>query len=117
MIASNSIMNTYLKLQNPVRVLYADPIIRVYSKQHLPYFLSSILLFIMFFALPTLLLCLYPIKIFRRLLSSCVSVRWQQAIGTFIDMFQGHYKDGTNGSRDYRAASTIHLLVIFLNNL
>ena len=48
MIASNSIMNTYLKLQNPVCVLYADPIIRVYSKQHLPYFLSSILLFIMY---------------------------------------------------------------------
>ena len=121
MIASNSIMSTYLMLMNPVRdetqcssFLYADPVICMYSKQHLPYFLCSFLLLTIFFALPTLLLCLYPTKIFRKLLSSCVSVRWQQAIGTFIDTFQGHYKDGTNGTRDYRAASTIHLLVLFL---
>ena len=121
MITSNSIMSTYLMLMNPLRdeiqynsFLYADPIIRMYSKQHLPYLLCSILLLTLLFALPTLLLCLYPTKIFRRLLSSCVSVRWQQAIGAFIDTFQGHYKDGTNGTRDYRAASTIHLLVIFV---
>ena len=120
-ITGNSIMDTYLMLQNPVpdkiqynSFLYADPVIRAYSKQHLPYLLSSSLLLIMLFGLPTLLLCLYPTKIFRRLLSNCVSVRWQQAIGAFIDTFQGHYKDGTNGTRDYRAASTIHLLVVFL---
>ena len=121
MITSNSIVSTYLMLQNPTPIkiqsssfLYTDPTIRLYSKQHLPYLLSSILLLIMFFFLPTLLLCLYPTKIFRRLLSKCVSVRWQQGMCTFIDTFQGHYKDGTNGTRDYRAASSIHLLVIFL---
>ncbi|MCG8622574.1 MAG: hypothetical protein MJE68_11340 [Proteobacteria bacterium] len=116
-----NIINTYLMLMNPVRekiqynsFLYVDPVIRAYSKQHLPYLLSSTLFLTMLFALPTLLLCLYPTKILRKLLSSCVSVRWQQAIGAFVDTFQGHYKDGTNGTRDYRAASTIHLFVIFL---
>ena len=73
MITSNSIMSTYLMPMNPLRdeiqynsFLYADPIIRMYSKQHLPYFLCSILLLTLLFALPTLLLCLYPTKIFRR---------------------------------------------------
>ena len=31
----------------------------------------------------------------------------------FIDTFQGHCKDGTDRTRDYRAASSIHLLCIF----
>ena len=35
-------------------------------------------------------------------------------MSAFIDTFQGHYKDGTNGTRDYRAASSIHLLIIFV---
>ena len=113
-IASNSIMSTYLMLLNPTRVvipytsfLYADPIVHMYSKQHFPHLLGSIVLLIVLFALPTLLLCLY-------LFSQCLSVRWQQGICTFLDTFQGHYKDGTNGTRDYRAASAIHLLFIFL---
>ena len=95
-------------------ILYADPTIHFYSKQHLPYLIGSILLLILFFAFPTLLLCLYPIRIFRKLLSHCLSLRWQHAVSAFIDTFQGHYKDGTNGTRDYRAASSIHLLVIFV---
>jgi hypothetical protein len=94
--------------------LYADPTIRMYSKQHLPYLLGSISLSLVFFALPTLLLCLYPTRIFRKFLFHYLSLRWQHAVSAFIDTFQGHYKDGTNGTRDYRAASGIHLLVIFL---
>jgi hypothetical protein len=67
---------------------------------------------VLFFVLPTLLLCLYPTRIFRKLLFRFLSLRWQHAVSAFIDTFQGHYKDGTNGTRDYRAASSIHLLVI-----
>ena len=96
-----------------ISFLYADPRIRMYSKQHLPYFLCSTVLLVTFFAVPTLLLCLFPTKIFRKLLSSCLSLRLQQAVSAFIDTFQGHYKDGTNATRDYRAASSIHLLIIF----
>ena len=95
-------------------LLYADPLIHMYSKQHLPYLLGSVLLLVAFFVLPTLLLCLYPTRIFRKVLFHCLSLRWQQAVSAFIDTFQGHYKDGTNGTQDYRAASALHLLVIFL---
>ena len=118
-IAYNSLAVTFLTLVEPGPVrerhnsfLYVDPTIRAFSVQHLPYFISSVLLLVILIGLPTLLLCLYPTKIFRKLLLYFLPLRWQQAVSTFIDTFQGHYKDGTNGTRDYRAASSIHLLVI-----
>ena len=95
-------------------VLYSEPKIHLLSKQHLPYLLCSVTLLVVFVFIPTLLLCFYPTKIFRRLLQCSLSLRWQQAVGAFIDTFQGHYKDGTSGTRDYRAASSIHLIVLFL---
>ena len=120
-ITNSSFASTYLRFILPLPTrhtyksyLYEDPTIRLYSKQHLPYLLGSISLLIVFFAFPTLLLCLYPTRIFRKLLSHCLSLRWQHTVSAFIDTFQGHYKDGTNGTRDYRAASSIHLLVIFV---
>ncbi len=60
--------------------------------------------------LPTVLLLLYPIKCFRKLLSYCGPKKYH-AIYVFIDTFQGHYKDGTNGTRDYRAASCISFIL------
>ena len=120
-ITTNSLAGTYIVFIDPMSpplrynsFLYTDPTIHMYSKQHLPYLLSSAVLLTIFFAVPTLLLCLYPTKIFRKLLSHCLSLRWQHALSAFIDTFQGHYKDGTNATRDYRAASGIHLLAIFL---
>ncbi len=60
--------------------------------------------------LPTVLLLLYPMKCFRKLLSYCGPKKYH-AIYVFIDTFQGHYKDGTNGTRDYRAASCISFIL------
>ena len=74
-----------------------------------PYFIPLLIMLIIV-QLPTLLLLLYPIKAFRRLLTCCGSSRYH-AIYVFIDTFQGHYKDGTNGSQDYRAASSISFLL------
>ncbi len=58
----------------------------------------------------TILLLLYPFKCFRKLLSYCGPKKYH-AIYVFIDTFQGHYKDGTNGTRDYRVASYISFLL------
>ena len=120
-ITNSNFASTFLIVIEPVSIplryhsfLYTNPKICNYSKQHLPYLLSSILLLLVFFALPTLLLCLYPTKIFQKLFSRCLSLRWQHPLSAFIDTFQGHYKDGTNGTRDYRTASSIPLLLMFL---
>ena len=73
------------------------------------YFAPLLIIFIIA-QLPTLLLLLYPIRAFRRLITCCGSSR-HHAIYVFMDTFQGHYKDGTNGSRDYRAASSISFIL------
>ena len=115
-VAAYSLYSTHIVSTNFTHYhsLYFDPTIRSYSKQHLPYLLCSASCLVVFFLIPTSLLCLYPTKVFRRLLQCCLSLRWQQAVSAFIDTFQGHYKDGTNGTHDYRAASSIHLVILFL---
>ena len=108
------IVSPTLWITNQTNFLYNDPTIYRYSKHHLPYLLCSVIFLVMFFTIPTLLLCLYPTKLFRSVVQCSLSLRWQQGMSAFIDTFQGHYKDGTNNTRDYRAASGIHLVVIFL---
>ncbi len=61
---------------------------------------------------PLILLLLYPIKRFRKLLSYCGPKKYH-ALYVFLDTFQGHYKDVTNGTRDYRAASCISFVLRF----
>ena len=57
---------------------------------------------------PLLLLCLYPCRCFQRCLSRC-NLR-SQLLHTLMDAFQGHYKDGTNGTRDCRYFSALYLI-------
>ena len=92
--------------------LYADPSIHLSSRQHLPYLVCLIMALVTFCFIPTILLCLYPTKVFRRLLQCCLPLRWQCGLNAFMDAFQGYYKDGSDGTRDYRAASSIHLILI-----
>ena len=60
-----------------------------------------------------LFLILYPTRFGSRYFGGRV-------VKTFIEAFQGSYKDGTNGTRDYRAVSTLYLVcrvVIWTFNL
>ena len=72
-------------------------------------FLSAIIL-IFIVSPPTILLAVYPTRCFRKV-STCLKPRWLIALHTFTDTFQGCYKDGTNGTRDYRAISGYNLAV------
>ena len=94
--------------------LYVDPNIHQYSRQHIPYLSLSVIVLVVFCAIPTVLFCLYPTKFFRRPLRYCLPLRWQYGLDAFMDTFQGYYKDGSNGTRDYRAASSVHLVLVFI---
>ena len=48
-------------------------------------------------------------KSFQRCLGYCTGIRWQ-FLHTFADAFQGCYKNGTNGTRDYRYFAGFYLL-------
>ena len=62
--------------------------------------------------LPTLLLVLYPFKLFRRCLSKCKLDRL--FITMFVEKFYSCFKDGLDGGRDMRSFSGLYFLLILL---
>ena len=49
----------------------ADLSVTSRSSEHIPYTVLAVVVTVLFHILPTLLVMLYPIKLFRRLLSKC----------------------------------------------
>ena len=97
-------------------VLYYDGSVEYFGRDHLPYAVLAITVLLVFTVLPILLLCLYPCHWFQRFLNSC-HLR-NQALHTFMDTFQGCYKDGTNGTRDCRYFAAVYLItrvVVYLS--
>jgi len=41
---------------------------------------------------------------------TCCQFRRWHALHTFMEVFQGQYKDGTNGTRDFRIVSALYLI-------
>ena len=89
-------------------VLYYNGTVKYFSKEHLPYATPAITVLLVFIFLPILLLCLYPCCCFQRLQNRC-NFRCQ-ALHTFMDAFQGCYKNGTNGTRDCRYFAALYLI-------
>ena len=79
------------------------------GSQHLPYACLALFFLLTFTLLPMLLLFLYPCSCFQACLNrtgcSC------HPLHTFMDTFQGHYKNGTNATRDLRFFSGLYLLL------
>ena len=59
--------------------------------------------------IPALLLCVYPTRIYRRL-SQLISARKQLAITAFAEALHNCFKDGLNGTRDYRALAGLVIM-------
>ena len=62
-----------------------------------------------FNAIPLLLLVLYPIRIFRKLLSKCRLDGLSLMI--FVEKFYSCYRDGLNGGKDMRSFSGLYFLL------
>ena len=83
-----------LSLEDPYfKYLYAIPVVNLF----------------LFAFLPTVFLCFYPTRIFRKVLKCFRLDRTSLLI--FLDMFQGHFNNGTDGNRDYRALSGIYIIL------
>ena len=90
--------------------LYYDASVKYFgTNKHLPYAILAVFVLLIFVILPILLLLMYPLRCFRWCLGRC-RVRWH-ALHTFIDAFQGYYKDGTNGTRDCRYFAGVYFFV------
>ena len=90
-------------------VLYYDSTVEFFSKDHLPFAAVSICVGLLFTIFPTFLLISYPTRIFRKCVACCGFRRWY-ALYTFMEAFQGQYKDGTNRTRDFRMVSALYLV-------
>ena len=90
--------------------LYYDATIDYFGSTHLPYAILAIVVFVVFEILPVLILILYPFRWFQKILN-ILPVRWH-VLHTFMDSFQGCYKDGTEpGTRDCRWFSSVFFIV------
>ena len=96
------------------QVLWYDGGIRFFGREHLFYAILAILILGIFAVIPPLLLLLYPFSFFLRFLER-LRLR-SLALNTFVEVFQGCYKDGTNGTPDRRYFAGIYFafrVVIF----
>jgi hypothetical protein len=90
-------------------VVYTDPTIICFSQKHILYILTAGVPYIFLVLIPSLLLCVYPTRIYR-CLSQFLSARKRLAITAFAEALHNCFKDGLNGTRDYRALVGIVLL-------
>ena len=107
-ITMNILSKIKLLLQNgtkPDDVLYSDPAILYRNVHRQTFFVPLLLLNILLVILPIFILCLYPTKLWRRLAKKVLPTRMTNAINLFMESFQGHYKNGTTGTYDYRFVS------------
>ena len=101
--------------------LYYDPTVECHSQEYAIFSAIAICVLVIFIFCPTILLILYPTRLFRKCVSCCGFRRWH-ALHMFVESFQGQYKDGTNGTRDFRMVSAsflvlrILILAFFLNH-
>jgi hypothetical protein len=90
--------------------LYYDASIHYFGSAHRPYALLAIAVLFIFVILPAALLLFYPLRGFQKLLNA-LPLRWH-ILHTFMDSFQGCYKNGTEtGTRDWRWITSIYFLV------
>ena len=79
--------------------------------EHLKFALPALFITLMFNVLPLFFLVLFPLTCFQRGLNHCgfrcLTLR------IFSNTFQGCYKDGTEGTRDYRWFSGLQLFMTF----
>ena len=91
--------------------LYSDPTISYSSQQYLLYLLLPVVISIFLVLVPSLLLCVYPTRVYTKL-SQCVSARVRLAITAFAEALHCCFKDGLNGTRDYRASAGLVILLL-----
>ena len=102
-------LNSTGNLSYSWRVFY-NASLPYFGEEHLPYGVLAIVVVLLFMLLPTLLLIIYPFRWFQKFLN-LFPVRWY-VLHTFMDSFQGCYKDGTQpGTRDCRWFASIFFIL------
>ena len=92
--------------------LYYDGTVEFLGQTHRPYAILAIAELVVFIFSPLLLLIVYQCRCFHRCTQHCGFTC--NILHTFMDAFQGYYKDGTNGTRDCRYFPVVYLILRIL---
>ena len=106
-------LDTYLRHVNSseiLRIVYWDGSVAFNLNSSLS--IVAITVLTVFVILPTVLLLVYPTRTFQKCLNCC-GLRCLP-LHIFMDAFQGCYKNGTDGTRDYRFFAGLYLVFRFL---
>ena len=109
--------NVYSASSDPsvtTTIVYSDPSVQHHSRKYICYLTTVITILFIFGAIPSLLLLLYPMRRFRRKLEQCVSRKYLFGVTTFVNTFQDPFKDGSDGTRDYRIIPGLITTLIML---
>ena len=74
--------------------LYYDSTVECHTQEYTIFAAVACCALVIFIFCPTILLILYPTKLFRKCVSCCGFRRWH-ALHMFVESFQGQYKDST----------------------
>ena len=91
------------------RYLFYDGTVEYFGPEYLPFAILAVAVVLVFNIFPLLLLLLYPCQCFQRCLNH-YNIH-SQVLHTFMDVFQGSYKDGSNGTRDCRWFTSLYLML------
>lgn len=98
-----------------LNALYFNPSYEYFETEHLPYAVMAVFTSTIFVVFPILLMLLYPFSTFHSLLNHIpVPPQLLNALLTFVDKFQGIYRNGTEGnkkSRDCRYFAALFLIL------
>ena len=95
------------------RVLYVNPTVEWLSDKSVLYIAVAAVVLIIISVIPSLLLCIYPTRVYRYP-SRFLSARKRLTITAFAEALHSCFKDGLNGTRDYRALAGTALFVALL---
>ena len=79
------------------------------STEHLIFSIPALIISFFFNILPTLLLLLYPFRLFRACLSKCKLNGI--ALYIFVEKFYGCYRNGLDGGRDMRSFASLYFIL------
>ena len=112
-IVNNTFMLSYvsnMKGQIVAKAPFIDPTVTPFGHTHLSLVILSVLILVFLILPPVLLLLLFPTTCFTKV-SMYLKPRWVLTLKIFEDTFHGSYKDGTNGTRDFRQTAGIIILI------
>ena len=92
-----------------VTVMMENASVQYMSATHIPYVVIALFMSTIFVILPLLLLLLYPTRWFQKLLGRFPGLNWLP-LRAFMDIFQGCYKNGTDGTNDCRYFAAFHFI-------